>query len=153
MHCPTQRTHHARVRQVRSHLNRARAVRLRYGAAVTELAITIPIIALVVLSTIETCSMLFLKQSLRIAAYEGARVALVPGSKLENIEAGCNEILATRKVKSAVITVTPSNFDQQPYGTIINVKVNADCAENSLFVPWIFTGRSLTSEMNMMAER
>lgn len=125
----------------------------RAGAAVTELAITIPVIALVVMSTIETCSMLFLKQALRISAYEGARVALVPGAELVNVEAGCNEILAARKVKNATITVTPSNFNQQPYGTVVNVKVSADCASNSLFVPWIFTGRSITSELNMMIER
>ncbi len=125
----------------------------RSGAAVTELAITIPLIALVVMSTIETCSMLFLKQALRIAAYEGARVSLVPGAELVNVEAGCNEILAARKVKNATITVTPSNFNQQPYGTVVNVRVSADCASNSLFVPWIFTGRSITSELNMMIER
>lgn len=126
---------------------------LRRGAAVTELAITIPIIALIVLGTIETCSMLFLKQALRIAAFEGARVALAPKSALANVEAGCNEILSARKVKNAVITVTPPNFDQQTYGSIVKVKVSANCAANSLFVPWIFFGRSVDSEISMMIER
>lgn len=125
----------------------------RKGTAVTELAITLPLIALVVMSTIETCSMLFLKQALRIAAYEGVRVSLVPGAETVNIEAGCNEILAARKVKNATITITPSNFNQQPYGTVVNVKVSADCASNSLFVPWIFTGRTITSDVSMMIER
>ena len=124
----------------------------RRAAAVTELAVTIPVITLIVLGTIETCSMLFLKQGLRVAAYEGARVALVPGSQLENVQAGCNKILDTRKVKSSTITVTPSSFNTQPYGTIVKVKIQADCAANSLLLPWIFTGRSLESEVNMMIE-
>lgn len=124
----------------------------RRAAAVTELAATIPVITLIVLGTIETCSMLFLKQGLRVAAYEGARVALVPGSQLENVQAGCNKILDARKVKSSTISVTPSSFNTQPYGTIVNVKIQADCAANSLLIPWIFTGRSLESEVNMMIE-
>ncbi len=96
--------------------------------------------------------MLFLKQGLRVAAYEGARIALVPGSQLENVQAGCNKILDARKVKNSTITVTPSSFSTQPYGTIVNVKIQADCSANSLLLPWIFTGRSLESEVNMMIE-
>lgn len=125
----------------------------RRGAAVTELAVTLPLITLVVLGTIETCSMLFLKQGLRIAAYEGARIALVPTSTSVNVSAGCNEILTVRKIKNATVTITPSNFETQPYGTVVKVNVKADCASNSLFVPWIFTGRQVDGEISMMIEQ
>ncbi|MFO0942428.1 MAG: TadE family protein [Pirellulales bacterium] len=149
---PNERTNQRGSPVRRRSLQRRQALKKR-GAAVAELAVTIPLIALVVMSTIETCSMLFLKQALRIAAYEGARVSLVPGSQTINVEAGCNEILTTRKVKNATITVTPSDFNQQPYGTVVKVKVSADCASNSLFVPWVFTGRTISSELSMMIER
>ncbi len=55
--------------------------RPRDGVAATELAVCMPVIVLVVLATIESCAMIFLQQSLSIAAYEGARVALAPGRR------------------------------------------------------------------------
>lgn len=125
----------------------------RRAIAITELALSLPLIVLVALATIETCSMLYLKQGLRISAYEGARVALVPGSAFDNVKAGCDQILAARKIKEATVTVTPSDFPSQPYGTVVTVKVSAPCAANSLFVPFLFSGKTLDGEMHMMLER
>ena len=130
-----------------------RAGKRRQGAAVTELAITLPLVVLIVMGTIETCSMIFLRQALRIAAYEGARVTLVPDAEMQNVQAACDQILNARRVQGAVVTVTPADFGQRPYGTVVNVSVTASCEENSLFVPWIFSGQSLTSELSMMIER
>jgi Flp pilus assembly protein TadG len=121
---------------------------LRRGAAVVELAITLPLIVLIVLGTIETCSMLFLKQALRISAYEGVRVAIVQGATADNITAGCDLFLNARKIKNGVVAITPSDFANRPYGTIVTVRVSADCASNSTFVPILYSGRTLDGEMH-----
>lgn len=127
--------------------------RSRRAVAVSELAITLPILVLIVLGTIEVCSMIFLQQGLRISAYEGARVALVPGSDSGNVQAACQQVLDDRRISSGSISVQPSNFDQQPYGSIVQVTVTAPCSDNSLFAPFLFTGRTLTGQMQMMIER
>jgi hypothetical protein len=97
--------------------------------------------------------MIFLQQGLRISAYEGARVALVPGSDSGNVQAACQQVLDDRRISSGSISVQPSNFDQQPYGSIVQVTVTAACSDNSLFAPFLFTGRTLTGQMQMMIER
>lgn len=125
----------------------------RRAVAVSELAITLPILVLIVLGTIEICSMIFLRQGLRISAYEGARVALVPGSDIGNVQAACQQVLDDRRISSASISVDPSDFDQQPYGSIVSVTVTAPCSANSLFAPFLFSGRSLTGQLQMMIER
>ncbi|HAC89792.1 MAG TPA: pilus assembly protein TadE [Planctomycetaceae bacterium] len=127
--------------------------RSRRAVAVSELAITLPILVLIVLGTIEVCSMIFLQQGLRISAYEGARVALVPVSDSGNVQAACQQVLDDRRISSGSISVQPSNLDQQPYGSIVQVTVTAPCSDNSLFAPFLFTGRTLTGQMQMMIER
>ena len=125
----------------------------RFGLAIVELAVTLPVFVLILLGTIEATSMIFLEQSLRIAAYEGARIALVPGSDASNVEAGCKLILDARHVKGATVTITPNDFASQPYGTPITVRVTAGCAENSVISPWFYVDKSLDSDVTMMLER
>ena len=43
--------------------------------------------SVLVIGTIEACSMIFLKQSLAVAAYEGARTAIVPGTTQADVDA------------------------------------------------------------------
>ena len=49
----------------------------RSGVAAAEFAVCLPVIVLLVLAMIESCTMVFLKQSVSIAAYEGVRTALL----------------------------------------------------------------------------
>lgn len=118
-----------------------------------ELAVALPVIVLIVFGTVEICSMIFLTQSLRICAYEGARIALVPGSDAGNVEGGCQNFLTSRNIQGTTISVTPSDFDNQPYGTIVTVSVTADCAANSVLPPWFYAGRQVTGQVRMMLEQ
>ena len=61
----------------------------------------LPIIVLLVIGTIEACSMVFLKQSLAIAAYEGARTAIIPGATKAQVEAACNRSWPIARSKAA----------------------------------------------------
>ena len=58
----------------------------RGGAAVVELAVVLPVFVVILLGTIETCKMIFIQQSLEIAAYEAVRVAIVPETDFEDID-------------------------------------------------------------------
>jgi Flp pilus assembly protein TadG len=53
----------------------------RQAAATVELAICLPVVLTIAFGTIDICSVLFLKESLTIAAYEGARAGM-PWEKL-----------------------------------------------------------------------
>lgn len=62
--------------------NRARARHARSGAAMIELALFLPVFFMITMATVETCRVLYLRQSLTIAAYECARIGIVPGVTL-----------------------------------------------------------------------
>lgn len=97
--------------------------------------------------------MLFLQQSLSVAAYEGARVGLSPGAQSSHVTQQCQDILDDRQVEDVTITVTPADLPGAVEGTWITVEASAPFAQNSLAGGWLFTGRSLTASVHMMKER
>jgi len=124
----------------------------RRGVAATEFAVCLPIIVLLVLGTIEACSMIFLKQTLAIAAYEGARTAIIPGKTKADVEAACNQILADRNVSGGTVVVKPANFDALEPGEFVDVTVSAPCNANSIVRNKFYKGKTLTSTASMMIE-
>ena len=124
----------------------------RRGGALVEFAFCAPILILMVLATIEACTMTFLQQSLEITAYEGARTAILPSSDLNNVLGVCQQILDDRGIQGATITVTPSSFESTTEGTYIKVEVSAPCGPNSVASNWYFGSRTLVGEVEMMRE-
>jgi len=126
--------------------------RRRRGVAATELAVCLPIVVLLVLGTIEACSMIFLKQSLSVAAYEGARTAIIPGMKQADVETACKQILLDRNVVGATVTVKPTNIDALNPGDFVDVTVSAPCNSNSVVPNKFYKGRTLSATASMMIE-
>jgi len=96
--------------------------------------------------------MIFLEQSLKIAAHEGAHAAIVPNSDVTKVTYQINQILTQRGVNGATISITPGNHQNSPYGTMIQVNVSAPCNQNSVFAPWFYNGKTLTGTVVMMKE-
>lgn len=124
----------------------------RRGAALVELAVILPVLVLIFFATIEACGMINLEQSLKVAAYEATRVALVPGTTAGNVTAAGNQVLDDRRVKSGTVTVTPSDIAGAPYGAYIRVTVSAPAKGNSIVGGWFFGGKTLSSSVEMMKE-
>ncbi len=122
------------------------------GAALVELAITLPVLVLIFLGTIEVISMIFLRQTLKIAAYEATRVALVNGSNDKFATQAANQILKGRGVKDFNVSVTPSNFSAAAYGTPITVQVRVKANSNSALIAGFYNGTDLTASVTMMKE-
>jgi hypothetical protein len=123
----------------------------RRGAAIPELAVCIPLLILLTVAAIEACAMIYLKQSATIAAYEGARVALIAGASRTNVIAQCNLILSERRVNGATVTVSPDPA-VAPVNTFIAVTVTAPCAPNSPIAGSFFARRSVVGHVEMMKE-
>ncbi len=122
------------------------------GVAAVELAVSIPILTLITLGTIEASGMIFLQQSIEVAAHEGARVALVPSTTSANVIAASNVILTGRNIQGTTVTVSPGDFANRPYGTFVKVTVTASCDQNAKFSPWFYQGQTLSAEVEMMKE-
>jgi TadE-like protein len=125
---------------------------LRSGIAVTELAVCLPVLVLITLATIESCTMIFVQQSLSIAAYEGARTAILPNATASLVEQQVQQILDDRDVADSTITLSPSSPDQAALGSWIQVQTRAPFTSNSMIGHFLFAGRMLTSSVEMVKE-
>ncbi len=123
----------------------------RSGVAATELAVCLPVVVLIVVATIESCSALFLKQSLTVAAYEGVRTAIEKGATTTSVQTVCNDLLSDRRVKGSKITISPALATLKP-GDYVDVTVSAPCNSNSPVPTTFFRGRTLTAKASMMIE-
>ena len=126
--------------------------RNRRGVAAVELAVCLPVIVLMVVATIEACSMVFLKQSLTAAAYEGVRTALVERATSGDVQAVCNQILLDRRVDGGTVSVNPSNIEALRPGDFVNVTVSAPCDRNTVVPNGFYRRRTLTTTASMMIE-
>lgn len=76
--------------------------------------------------------MMFVKQSLHIAAYEGIRHAITSGATDETAIARAEQILSERHVKDAELELIPSDVDQVNRGNDVVIRVSAPVQSNSL---------------------
>jgi Flp pilus assembly protein TadG len=125
---------------------------LNRGVAATELAICLPIVVLLVVATIEACSMIFLQQSLSVAAYEGVRTAIESGATAAEVQSTCQQILSDRRVAGGTVTINPADIASIAPGDYVNVIVSAPCAGNSVVPIQFYRGRTLTTTASMMVE-
>jgi hypothetical protein len=124
----------------------------RRAVAASELAVCLPVLVLLVLAMIESCTMIFLKQSLTVAAYEGVREALEPAADAIGVRAKCDGVLTDRRVQGGEVVVTPANFDTLAPGQYIRVTVSAPAGRNSVIPGSFFRGRTLSASATMMKE-
>ncbi len=120
-----------------------RSLSKRKGSALVELAVCVPVVALLAFGTIDTCNMIYLKQSLTIAAYEGGRTAISRGAVTQDVTDSAQAVLTDRRVKGATINITPQPVESQPIGSFIEVSITASCDQNSIFGSWFYAGRTV----------
>jgi Flp pilus assembly protein TadG len=131
---------------------RACNVKRRRGLAAVEFAVCLPVLVLVIVGSIEACTMVFLKESLTVAAYEGSRTALQPGATVDDVTGRCEEVLAERGVDGGSVDVTPSNIGGTAAGETIQVSVSAPCEENGVVPVWFYGDATLTGNSFVMKE-
>jgi hypothetical protein len=112
----------------------------------------LPVIVLLVLGTIEATDVVFLKQSLSVAAYEGGRTAVIPDATSADVVAKCEAILADRHVQGATVRVTPADFDSIDVGEYFRVEVEAPCAGNTSLSGRIYRSRDVNGTAFFMKE-
>lgn len=124
----------------------------RRGIAAMEFAVCIPILLVLIIGTIEACSMIYLKQTLVTAAYEGVRASVLLDSTASDVTDACNRILTSRNTKGATVTISPANFETQPAQTWITVRVSAGGGDNSVVAGWFYDQLTIAGEATMMKE-
>jgi Flp pilus assembly protein TadG len=122
------------------------------GAAAVELAICLPLLVLLVMASIEACTMIFLDHSLTIASYEGVRAGINYDGTNADVLARANAIINSRDIKGAKVTLNPTDVASADRGEPIAVTVSAPCNANMIIPPWFYDGRTLRATMTMVKE-
>ncbi len=105
--------------------------RVRHGTATVELALTLPVLLVFILGTIEVCQMMFVRQTATLVAYEGARLATRRSMKSSDVHARCQALLAARRAVGGLVTLTPPTVESLTAGQEFRVSVNIPWAANT----------------------
>lgn len=124
----------------------------RRGVAATEFAVCLPVLLLLLLGTLECCSMLFLQQSLSAAAYEAGHTALVADATAADARATGAAVLGDRRVRGGSVTLVPANLSAVREGDYFEVRVSAPTDGNRVLPLSFFAGRTLTATAVFMKE-
>jgi len=122
------------------------------GVAVVELAVCLPVLAAILLVTIETCVMFQLQQNLSLTAYEGARIGIIPGSNDRLIDMQCKMLLDDRDIKGYSIATNPADPSTLSPGELLQVTVSASCGPNSAFGGLLYKDTTLSESVTLQAE-
>lgn len=123
----------------------------RRGATVVEFAVVAPIFFTLLFATIEFATLSTIRNTCNNAAYEAARVLVVPGAVAADGQTEAERIMAIVGVDSLTVTVDPPFIDQETQD--ITVRIDVPYAQNAILIP-VFTGDVvLTSEFTLRTER
>ncbi len=124
--------------------------RRAHGVAAVEFALCLPVLLTITWMTIVGCSLIHLRHSLTLAAYEAARTAVVKGATSADVTSAGEWVLGERGVNGGAISVSPGDVTQVTPGQYITVTVSADVDANMPLAA--FTSGSMQISSQMMKE-
>ncbi|WP_231741777.1 TadE family protein [Stieleria varia] len=127
----------------------------RRAAATVEFAFCLPALVMLTIGTIDICSMLFLKESIKLAAYEGARRGVNRGRTNAEVVQRVEQFLAERDIQfTPGAAVTFSNPDFTSAATLDNVTttVTVPCAGNLLIPSAMFSDMMMSADVTLRKE-
>lgn len=124
----------------------------RRAAATFEFAVCLPVLALLVFGSIEAASFIFLKQSLNIAAHEGAREAIRPTATTADAENAARAILDSREVRGATVHFPRGDIAAVSRGDTVLVEVSTTCRPNSPLAGHFLPNRQFVARVVMVKE-
>ncbi len=134
-------------------LFRKQAANKRRGTATVELAVSLPVIVLLVFGGIEAANFIQLKQDLTICAYEAAKKATRDNASMQEAIDRFNEIATAKGISGATITFTPDFNSSTASGTEITVQVTAPAESNYEMPVDFFQNRNLSAEVTMVRQQ
>jgi Flp pilus assembly protein TadG len=124
----------------------------RKGTALIELAACLPVIVLLVAGSIECCGLIFLKQTLCAAAYEGIRVAVRQDATPADVNQRATEVLAARNIQNATVTIDPPDIGSLVPGDLLTVTVSAPTTGNRVIITRYVQDVTVSSSVLMLKE-
>lgn len=128
------------------------ATRPRKGGALVEFVICLPVFLTIAIGTIESCRMIYIRQSVQIAAYECARLSITPGVAIEDVEDLAYVLVTGRGLAGHSLVLSTDNLSELEYGDLLAVTVAVPVIENTVFGRWSLNESSIDGTVTIMAE-
>lgn len=127
----------------------------RRGAACVEAAFCLPILFAITISTMDICSALFLRETVTLAAYEGARSGIARAQTNADARNRVAEFLTERGVQfesGSVVTISSPGFDTANTLDNVTVTVTIPCQPNLIMPTQLFFGKNISASVTMRKE-
>lgn len=95
----------------------------RRGALTVEVALCLPILFTILFGSFELAWANMVLHATESAAYEGARVGIIPGANQQKIETAAGEVLRALGINNFTVSVTPGTIDESTENVEVNVRV------------------------------
>ena len=132
-----------------------RDARRRRATATVELAICFPVMFLLTIGTMDVCSMLFLKETITMAAYEGARRGMARDRTNTDATNRVMEFLDERNVAyevANVVSFSSTDFDSANTLDNVTITVTVPCSGNLIIPSAMFDDLTMTAAVTMRKE-
>lgn len=100
--------------------------------AVSELAICIPVLVIIVFGSIQMCNVIYLKHAMVTAAYEGSLEMAKSITNNDAVETRVRQVLEARRISSATIEILPAGTDvaATSHGQTLSINITAQTPSN-----------------------
>lgn len=119
----------------------------RRGALTVEFAICAGIFFMTVMAGFEFTRFVFARHSVDQAAYEAARVAIIPGKTSTQIRSQAQVFLSAAGIRNATITITPTTFTTST--ETVTVDISCRFNDNSWIPPTFLRNATIRSTITL----
>ena len=124
-----------------------RQVRNRRGAFTVEFALCSGLFFMILLAGFEFSRFMYARHSVDQAAYEAARIGIVPGQSPAQVIARARQILNATGIRSATVNVQPAAFDGNTQ--TVTVSITAPYADSSWLRPVFLAATNLSATITL----
>lgn len=121
----------------------------RRGAALTELAICLPLLSIVTLGSIEAANGIYVRQKLVSVAYDLSRAVTVHGDPSASIPGKASALFSTYGINGGTYSISPANYAKAAPGTTITITVNAPMSRNSIGLTRLYGSITNSASLSM----
>lgn len=124
----------------------------RRGAVTVEFALVIPLFLLFAFASVEFARLNFVRHAVDNAAYEAARMAIVPGASSTDVRDRANHYLENvAEVAGSTIVVTPDPITTTTEEVTVSISVPLD--QNAWVAPKFAAGATIIRSSTLRTER
>jgi Flp pilus assembly protein TadG len=119
------------------------------GVATVELALCLPMLAVLVFGSMQACDLIYLKHAITSAAYEGTLELVRPDSSAARVKTRVEQVLDLRDVSDYTVEIRPTgiNLSEAPAGTSITIAVSANVSSNLMLSGFFATAENVQTEL------